>query len=91
MLTSASVFHFQSPVTLKWKRNGEELGSRTHDDGEGVLTLRDIEAGDSGDYVCVAMAERYINIARVTLSVRGKSSPLHQHFEPNGWWLISCR
>ena len=37
--------------------------------------MRDIEAGDSGDYVCVAMAQRYINIARVTLSVRGKSSP----------------
>ena len=37
--------------------------------------MRDIEAGDRGDYVCVAMAQRYINIARVTLSVRGKSSP----------------
>ena len=37
------------------------------------MTVRDVEAGDSGDYVCVAMAERYINIARITLTVRGKS------------------
>lgn len=39
------------------------------------MTLRDIEAGDRGDYVCVAMAERYLNIARVTVSIRGKSDP----------------
>ena len=38
-----------------------------------MLTLREIEAGDRGDYVCVAMAERYLNIARVTVSIRGKS------------------
>ena len=41
------------------------------------MTVRDIEAGDRGDYVCVARAERYINIARVTLTVIGKS-----------WWFL---
>ena len=41
------------------------------------MTVRDIETGDRGEYVCVARAERYINIAKVTLAVRGKS-----------WWFL---
>ena len=55
------------------------------------MTVRDVEVGDGGDYVCVAMAERYINIARITLTVRGKSMVYIFIINMKVEWLIFCR
>ena len=56
---------------LKWTRDDQPLGENSQDDGEGVLTVREISVGERGDYVCVAMADRFINIARVRVTVTG--------------------
>ena len=77
----------KTPVALKWTRDGAPLGDDSHDDGEGVLTVREISPDEAGDYVCVAMADRFINIARVRVIVRG--GEYH-----DGWSLLTtvlCR
>ena len=63
-------------MTLKWTRDGQPLGASSHDDRHGVLTVRDVSAADAGDYVCVATANRFINIARVSVSVTGNGEAM---------------
>lgn len=53
----------QYTYTLAWSRqDGQMLSPRIADDGQGILTIRDVQSEDAGSYVCTG--SNYYNIAR---------------------------
>ena len=67
-------------MRLQWRKDGQLLGDSSSD---GVLRVRDVRAEDAGEYVCVAMADRFINVARVSVTLRGWTMQYHSYITPS--------
>lgn len=72
-----------APLKLEWTREDQAdlPPERFHDDGEGVLEVRDVEFADAGVYICVAIAGRYVNTAKTTLEVKDNRRPYQPPYQ----------
>ena len=77
-------------MTLLWVKDNADLPpGRCRDDGEGGLQIREVQPADSGVYMCIATAGRFMNTAKATLAVGGEvhrselDFPLPHHFLTN--------
>jgi len=65
--------------TLAWSRqDGQVLPTRVVDNGQGILTIRDAEAADSGAYTCTGSNAFNIATDVAILEVIGTVTPCYR-------------